>query len=221
MNHMTIKHIKTAIAIIASWVTILGCSKKDTPVNWKEALRGTAWGGEFRYTTGPYVGPQAFSILFNFGTFTWYDLSGNYNGNWMVDSSNLLSLQFSSGVKLTARIEKERWSDIKNITSHNWQLVSVQPAVIPETGKLENTTWKGTWEGTDDYSITFLPGNIIKTKGPGGNITASYTIAGAGILWNYFNFEKNYGVLVNHGNKLLGIYNIPSTNIWRQWNVSQ
>ena len=80
-------------------------------MNWNEALRNTAWTGQFNYTAGAHMGSQPFSITMNEdGTLTWSDSgSTRPGGTWKVNNDRV-TITFPNNTTISATVSNNSWS---------------------------------------------------------------------------------------------------------------
>jgi hypothetical protein len=207
------------LALCCIGVILSVSCRKNKDINWTEALRGTAWAGEFRFTSGGYTGPQPFSMVFNNdSTLIFYHVEGPSNGVWKTEG-NTITIQFTANTIVTASIGHDSCESFNNVTNHGWKMINLYRTAVLQPQALEGTTWKGK-TGPADYKIIFLAGN--KLQAVVSNVPAppvTYTIAGAGIRFTTVVTNDNYGVFINKNNSIHGIYYEGSGSAL--WNVKK
>jgi hypothetical protein len=138
-------HILFLIAVIA--ISISGCKKNNNKTNNSETVKvlfsNTTWVGQLKYTSRPVAEP--FRVRFNAdGTFTWYELDGEYAGKYSVDpDTKMVSVNFNSGSKFTGTVTDNK--ELKSLTyggSYVWAInnFEISREALPT---LSNTNWKG------------------------------------------------------------------------------
>lgn len=181
------KLVLTAILLGIMAVTIFSCKKSsdDNPnnaVNWKEALKGTVWSGEYKYTIGTFQGLQPYSMEINSdGTVTWADEGSIRDaGTWKVNADTI-KLTFPNQTTFTATPGKDKWSNFSNQESNGFKIENISAATPVREPDIVNLTFDGVSNGML-LRIKFLPGNAIQISGQGLlTYILPYKIAGAGI----------------------------------------
>jgi hypothetical protein len=198
-------NITRVALILCACVAISVSCKKNKEVSRDEQLKGTAWAGEYQYTSILNQTPQAFSIELNAdSTVTWHDVDKSENGTWVAKGGGQIQLTFSTG-KVMADLSTDSSVTFANITMHNWKINSLYRSAVPTETALQNTTWKGKL-GSNNYTLNILPGKKITFLVEGFPVTpeAPYDIAGAGIKFTIGTVRQYAGFI--HSNLIKGTY---------------
>jgi hypothetical protein len=210
------KHSKVFGLLLIAVIATQSC-KKDNDTNWSEELKGSAWAGEFKYTSGANNDLQPFSIIVNSnGTISWSDLANTRpGGDWRTEG-NKVTLTFPNSTTLSADLTKDSWSNFSSPTDIGFEIASLSRAEVPAAASFTNTTWIGTVTRDDgtlqDVTMHFLTGNSSKIFIGGLAYPFTYHIAGAGITINigvisvYFNFSNNTTVMKGYHVAAGGVY---------------
>ena len=201
---------------------LVSCQKKEDTgtVPWSEALKETAWGGEYENGGTAYKGSQSFSIVFNSnGTFIWYEVYGDYPGTWTVKGDQLI-IEFSSGSKVSGTLTANSWTNVINITGHPWKILSVYKSSFPQTSSLDNTNWTGKYAVLGSYELEFLTGSKVREHiGATTFGIYNYVIKGSAIRWVDLAGEMGFGVLDQKGTTLNGYHTTASPSKMDPWQV--
>jgi hypothetical protein len=155
-------------------------------INWKEKLKGTVWSGQYNYTAAAYNGLQPFSIeLFDDGTLLWSDeTSTRPGGIWKVQGDQV-TFVFPNSTTLSANVSQDSMSHFSNPAINGFGIANLFPSVRPERSLITGNSYT-TVINNQAVKITFLAnGKVEIIKGARVFDADAYTIAGAGIQFNY------------------------------------
>jgi hypothetical protein len=214
------------LLILFTWIVLqsaLCCKKKadpPPPKNWKAELPGTTWVGDFRYKSGVYTDSQPFSISFSLSDFTWSELSGDYPGTYTVVENNKIFLNFPTGSTISADIEKNGWTNFKEVTPLGWKIDNLSLSTKIEPGQLINTVWQGQ-QGSYPMKLQFVSSSQLKvSRNNGAFENKDYWVKGAGIYFNAIgSLERNFGVFVDNGKTFKGIYDLKTSYL--PWSLAK
>jgi hypothetical protein len=167
------------IGLLCIAVTVISCKKDNDSFSWNKELKGSAWAGEFKYTSGAYRGAQPFSIVMADGTLTWYQGSGSHSGRWFVEGDKII-ITFTDSSKISATLSKGSWSNFTDITVNGFVIQYLSRSFVPDPNQLNGTEWAGKYSSAD-LTIDFTARQKVAYSFPTSSFIAPYIVYGAGI----------------------------------------
>lgn len=215
---------QTLFLITAITACIFSCKKNkdERIVDMKTLFSDTTWVGEFKYASRPIAEP--FCIRFNAtGTFTWYEVNGDYTGTYSVNNNaKTIKINFDGGSIVTATItNNSKLTNFQYGAAYPWVINNselVTAAAVPE---LTGTNWEGNIAAAPIIPIIirfFAPGNLnFSDNYPFFELGVPYQIKHATVRINFVGTRKMFGI-INNG-RITGVEFTPGP--FRRWEATK
>jgi len=196
------KYISIMLFAVVITGTIFSCKKSNTPgpKDYSLSVKDKTWWGALVYTG---KSTEYYSVHFNAdNSLTWSQMSGDYNGQWVLTGKQLTITFSGNSVEIKADISDD--DKLMNITDNtaNSEITNGQLIANPNIS-LDNTVWKGSIVyslSSTDYQITFLPGTKLQAKYLNVNyVPDDYTRSASGAVIRTFGggVVPIFGVIVS------------------------
>ncbi len=144
---------------------LTGCKKDNTSNDRMVAIKDKVWSGQFFYTGKPV---EYYAIHFNAnGSFTWSEFTGEYQGKWVMDGSQLTMSFDGTGSKFKVSIDgNDKMSNIINTPADGINLINGE-LMATNNPPLENTIWNGTATSGSlvlSIKLSFMPASKVDVK---------------------------------------------------------
>jgi len=214
--------MKKHFSIILETLIVLGifssCEKSNTLKDYSASIKDKTWWGTITYT-GQI--PEYYSIHFNSdNSLIWSQLSGDYEGHWVVKGNQVTITLNGSGAQITADISDDdklmNFSDNTELSEVNTGELIKTPIVF-----LDNTSWAGSV-----INVDVNPTAIIMNFTPDNNVEIAHFSQGAyiysrsasGVVLRFYIAAtfKFFGVIIS-SNEIRGSMDVPEY----QWKVTK
>jgi hypothetical protein len=160
------KHLEIITALLFFAGILFSCKKVNTPKDYTASIKDKTWWGVMTYTSQVF---QYYSVHFNAdNTLKWSQLSGDYDGQWIINGKQLTITFSVSGVEIKADISDD--DKLMNIADNTTSYIINSGELIANPNlPLDNTVWKGSISdnsgGTSSaLQMSFMPGLKIGLK---------------------------------------------------------
>lgn len=214
---------KAILIITAVLLVVMSCKKSKDVVkdDIKILFSDTSWLGEFKYAGRPIAEPVC--IQFNAtGTFTWYELDGDFPGTYSLnEDAKTVTLSFNGGSVVTATVtNNSKLTNFQYGAAYPWVINTAELLTTP-VPELTGTKWNG-GNGVNSVSVNFSSSTLLRFTG-GVFATPSsepYQLKHASLRFSPNSKWKFFGIIRN--GKIEGIEyfdEATAPDFYRRWVV--
>jgi hypothetical protein len=191
------------LVVLLSTGMLFSCKKSSTPApkDYVASVKDKTWWGMLAYTGKPQ---EYYSVHFNTdNSLTWSQLSGDYNGHWILDGKALTITFDGNTVEIKTGIsDNDELVNIKDNTTAS-DIISGKLIANPAT-TLDNTIWNGTvdYPSTLALQFSFKPGlQVVLNIEKSAIKTYTYTKSSSDMI---FRIGSNFFGIITSANTMKG-----------------